>query len=790
MKTMKLIAILALSGITCALASEPTPLGLVNPLMGTWNPNGLSKGITIPAVALPFPMNAWTPSTSGLGYDYDRTNIIAFRQRHLHTSRMGDFANIALMPVFGKLAVTERDRASSFRHEAELAQPSYYKVHLDTWKLTAELTPTERAARFRFTYDEAGDGYVVVDVAPASNCSVEIIPAENKIIGISRNNAGGVPKDNSFASYFVIVFDRPFAAQGVWAGPPGGRNRRGSTPEAEPAEGIKEGETKLVGSHVGAYVKFDTTQDKVVGCKVASSYISPEQALRNLESEIGNADFDTVRQRAEARWNDALSRARVEGGTADQQRTFYSCLYRALLFPEKFHELNAQGKPVHYSPYDGKLHDGVLYTDSGFWDTFRAAHPLYNLLFPEVSAEIQQSLINTYLESDWLPEWPGPGHRSIMIGQNSFSLFADAWVKGIRDFDPAKALEAMVHDVTGSPMGAVGRDGAKYYDELGYLPYSSTRGEPRITEATAKTLEYAYDDFCAAQLALAIGKPAEAETFAKHALNYTNLFDTKLGFMRERKADGSWNEPFYPEQWGGGFTEGSSWHWTWCVFHDVPGLAKLMGGDEAFARKLDTVFATPGDFKAGTYGNPIHEMTEMAAADMGQYAHGNEPVHHMIYIYDYAGQPWKAQSKLRQVMTLLYAPTPDGYCGDEDTGQMSSWYVFSALGFYPVCPGDPNYIIGSPLFDKATLKLGNGKTFTITASGNGWQEYYIRSATLNDDALEKAYFSHQDVLKGGELVFRMGPQPNKKWGASPENRPPSALAQLARTLAEKRTSQK
>ena len=312
MQTTKLILGLSSLVIACAVASEPAPLSLVNPLMGTWNPNGLSKGITIPAVALPFPMNVWTPSTSGLGYDYPRTNIVAFRQRHLHTSRMGDFANISLMPVSGKLAVTERDRASAFRHEAEIAQPSYYKVHLDTWNLTAELTPTERAARFRFTYEEAAEGYVVLDVAPANNCSVEIIPAENKIIGISRNNAGGVPKDNSFASYFVIVFDRPFAAQGVWVGPPGGRGRRSSTSESEPAEGIKEGETKLVGSHVGAYVKFDTSKDKVVGCRVASSYISPDQALRNLETEIGNADFDTIRQRAEARWNEALGR--VTGG--------------------------------------------------------------------------------------------------------------------------------------------------------------------------------------------------------------------------------------------------------------------------------------------------------------------------------------------------------------------------------------------------------------------------------------------------------------------------------------------
>jgi len=599
-------------------------------------------------------------------------------------------------------------------------------------------------------------------------------------IARNREANASLPRDGSFGNYIVIVFDRPFSGYGVFAGPPG-RGGRGGGQEEPPAEGIRENETKLTGPHVGAYVKFATGQNKIIGCKVASSYISAEQAMLNLQNEIGSADFDTVRQQAEARWNQMLGRIGVEGATEQERRTFYSCLYRSLLFPEKFYEINAQGKQVHYSPYDGKLHDGPLYTDSGFWDTFRAAHPLYNLICPEVSAEIMQSLVNTYLESDWLPEWPAPGHSGVMIGQHSFSLLADAWMKGIRGFDAAKAVEAMVHDVTGSPRGAVGRDHASDYDRLGYLPYSSTRGQPSVSEATAKTLEYAYDDFCAAQLAHAIGRQAEADAFAKHAMNYTNLFDTNIGFMRERKADGSWNEPFAPENWSGGFTEGSSWHWTWCAFQDIPGLVGLMGGKEAFAKKLDEVFTTSADAHLGGYhgsSSPIHEMLEMVASDMGQYAHGNEPVHHMIYLYDYVGQPWKAQSKVRQAMALLYNATPDGYCGDEDTGQMSAWYVFSAMGFYPVCPGDPIYIIGSPLFDKVTVHLQNGKSFTVTAKGNGYQEYYIRGATLDGETLNKTWFSHKDVLDGAELIFTMNSQPNKKWGSAPENFPPSALATL------------
>ncbi|HYG34407.1 MAG TPA: glycoside hydrolase family 92 protein, partial [Clostridia bacterium] len=455
---------------------------------------------------------------------------------------------------------------------------------------------------------------------------------------------------------------------------------------------------------------------------------------------------------------------------------------RAIAYPHKFYELDENNQPVYFSPYDGKLHKGVLYTDTGFWDTFRAAHPLYNILFPEVSAEILQGLINAYEQSGWLPSWASPGHRGCMIGNHAFSLLADGWVKGIRSFDPEKALAAMVHDAnTQGPdhCRSIGRDGAEYYNKIGYVPYSSVRGEPSFAEATAKTLEFAYDDFCAAQLARAIGKQSVAEEFLRKAYNYTNLFDVKTGFVRGRKADGSWCEPFDPTEWGGPFTEGSSWHWTWSVFHDLPGLIKLMGGEKAFADKLDAVFTAPNTFKPGTYGGPIHEMIEMAALDMGQYAHANEPIQHMIYLYNYVGQPWKAQSRVRLVMYKLYHPTPDGFCGDEDNGQTSSWYVFSALGFYPVCPGDTNYVIGSPLFDRATLTLPKGKKFTITAKNNGPQTPYIRGATLNGDKFNKVFLTHGQIVDGGELSFDMVSAPDYKWATGAESRPPALMPQTA-----------
>lgn len=758
-------------------AADSSLVTLVNPLQGTDSKFSFSHGNEYPAICLPFPMNTWAPYTQpehdSFYYQYREHKIRGIRQTHQPSPWIADYATFSLMPVSGKLAVTEDARASTFSHDDEVAQPSYYRVHLDTWKATAEVTPTERCARFRFTFEKGGNSYVVLDAFPKGS-TVKIIPSENKIIGTTHYNHGGVP--DNFSNYFVIVFDQPFVSSGVWS-----------------PDGVQQDKTELAGKHVGAYVKFNATAGQVIGCKVASSFISPEQAMINLNREIGNADFDTIRKRAEKAWNEALGRVQVEGGMPDQQRTFYSALYRSIVYPHRFYEYNAQGEKVYFSPYDGKVHHGVLYTDTGYWDTFRAAHPLYNLLFPEVSAEMLQSLLNAYDQSGFLPEWASPGHRGCMIGNHAFSLLADGWVKGIRSFDLNQAVSAMVHDAnTQGPnyCRSIGRDGAKYYNELGYVPYSNVKGEPSVGEATAKTLEYAYDDFCAGELAKAAGRTKDAETFARHAMNYTNLFDPKIGFMRGRKANGSWDEPFYPDEWGGPFTEGCSWHWTWSVMQDIPGLIQRMGGDQAFINKLDAVFTTPNTFRVGTYGGTIHEMTEMAAIDMGQYAHGNEPIHHMIYLYDYAGQPWKAQTRLRLVMTKLYQATPDGLCGDEDTGQMSAWYVFSALGFYPVCPGTPDYLIGSPLFDKATLKLGNGKTFVIKTDGNGPQHPYIRSATLNGKPFNKVYLTQDEIMHDGEVTFEMASKPNKQWAAAPNDRPGSPIDELDAQLQSGAKTQK
>jgi len=779
LKIMRKIYLLAANILFCvsAIGTETSLVALANPLQGTDDPTNFSHGNSFPAIALPFPMNVWAPYTEPennfLFYQYRHNQICGLRQAHEPSRWIGDYANFSLMPVSGKLVVTENERASTFRHEDEIAQPNYYKVHLDTWNATAELTPTERAARLRFTFEQPADSYVVVDVFGTKRISsLKIIPAEKKVVGIARNyhNRPGVGITENFANYFVIVFDRPFSASGVWT-----------------TNAIQPGVLKLEsGKTLGAYLKFDTSKDHVVGCKTASSFISLEQAELNLAREIGGADFDTVRQRGEARWNEILGRARVTGGTDDQLRTFYSALYRSTVYPHRFYELDKNDRPVYFSPYDGKVHQGHLYTDSGFWDTFRSAHPLLNLLYPEIAGEILEGLINVYNDSGWLPEWPGPGHLNCMIGNHSFSLLADGWMKGIRTFDAERAVAAMVHDAnTQGPANcrAIGRDGAEYYNSLGYVPYSNDHADAvSFREGGSKTLEFAYDDFCAAQLAHAIGRNAESAIFAKHAMDYTNLFDPSVGFMRGRKANGSWNEPFYVDEWGGPFTEGNAFQWTWSVQQDEPGLMKLMGGEKAYAEKLDSLFSSAPTFRLGTFKSVAHEMIEMVAANMGQYAHGNEPVHHVIYLYNYVGQPWKAQSRARQTMSLLYHATPDGICGDEDTGQMSAWYVFSALGIYPACPGDPNYFIGSPLFSRAVLNLQNGKTFTISADNNGPQQGYIQSAKLNGANFDRTFISHQTIVNGGELNFQMDAAPNYGWGTSPESRPVSPLAELLKKV--------
>ena len=725
--------------------SYDTPVDYVNILMGTQSEFALSNGNTYPAIARPWGMNFWTPQTRKIGdgwqYAYTDNKLNGFKQTHQPSPWMNDYGQFSIFPMVDKMEFDQEKRASWYSHKAEIAKPYYYSAYLADYDVTTEITPTERAAVFRFTFPETDSAYVLLDAFDRGS-AVEIVPEKNAIIGYTTRNSGGVPEN--FRNYFVIVFDKPFLQQHV----------------VKNKEIIQNG-TKAEENHTGAFVGFSTQRGEKVVARVASSFISQEQAWQNLK-EVSGKDFDRVKQEGRDAWNKVLGRIAVEGGNLDQKRTFYSTLYRSTLFPRKFYEIDAGGNIVHYSPYNGEVLSGYLYTDTGFWDTFRALFPLLNLVYPSVNREMQEGLVNTYKESGFLPEWASPGHRGIMIGNNSASVVADAYLKGLRGYDIETLYEAMLHGTENvhPKVSSTGRLGHEYYNKLGYVPYNVG-----IKENAARTLEYAYADWTIYKLAKALKRPKkEIDLFAKRSQNYRNLFDPEHKLMRGRNEDGTFQSPFSPTKWGDAFTEGNSWHYTWSVFHDPQGLIDLMGGNKEFVNMLDSVFVMPPVFDDSYYGGVIHEIREMQVMNMGQYAHGNQPIQHMIYLYNYAGEPWKAQYRVREVMDKLYLPTPDGYCGDEDNGQTSAWYVFSALGFYPVCPGSDEYVIGSPLFEKMILHLENGKTVEINAPGNAPDTRYISDISINGKSSSKNYFTHTDLMKGVKIEFTMSDTPNKNRG--------------------------
>ncbi len=728
------------------------PVQWVNPLIGSDSKPSLSNGNTYPAIAMPWGMNFWMPQTGKMGngwaYTYSADKIRGFKQTHQPSPWMNDYGQFSIMPITGQLRIGEDERASWFSHKAEVVQPHYYRVYLADHDVTTQITPTERAANFRFTFPKTDSAYVIVDAFDKGSY-IKVIPGQRKIMGYTTRNSGGVPKN--FKNYFVVVFDKPFAMARTWHGK--------TLAGADTLE--------IQADHAGAVAGFKTKKGEIVNARVASSFISYEQADRNL-NEIGNDAFETTKEKGRQAWNKELGRIAVEGGSPGQMTTFYSCLYRSLLFPRKFFELDAGGKVVHYSPYNGEVLPGYMFTDTGFWDTFRALFPFLNLMYPALNAQMQEGLANAYKEGGWLPEWASPGLRSVMVGSNSASVIADAYLKGGRGYDINTLYEAVLKNSENEgPMDAVGRRGVAYYNRLGYVPY-----DVKINENAARTLEYAYDDFAIYQLAKALKRPqVEIDRFAKRSQNYRNLFDKETGLMRGKNQDGTFQKPFNPFKWGDAFTEGNSWHYTWSVFHDVQGLVELMGGRQKFVAKLDSVFTIPPVFDASYYRSVIHEIREMQIADMGQYAHGNQPIQHMIYLYNYAGEPWKAQYWLREVMDRMYLPTSDGYCGDEDNGQTSAWYVFSALGFYPVCPATDQYVLGAPLFKKATVTLENGKKIVINAPANSHRNRYLNGLRLNGKTYGKNWLSHRELQQGAVIDADMVTTPNKQRGTQPADAP-------------------
>ncbi len=724
-----------------AYATEP--VDYISTLVGTLSKYSLSTGNTYPAVAMPWGMNFWTPQTGKMGdgwqYVYTEDKLRGIKQTHQPSPWINDYGQFSIMATTGTPRFGEDERASWFSHKAETATPYYYQVYLADWDVNAEVTPTSRAAMMRFTFPETQQANIIVD-AFDGNAHVEADAAQRRITGYTVKNSGGVPQN--FRNYFIIELDHDFTV----------------------SQQVTDGRHGIV-------VTLSTHRSEKVSMRVASSFISSEQARHNL-NELGEGfDFNRVCQQARKYWNDILGRIEIDDENTDHLRTFYSCLYRSVLFPRAFYELDAKGKPVHYSPHTGQVCPGYYFTDTGFWDTFRCLFPLLNLLYPEMNEKMQEGLVNCYRESGFLPEWASPGHRGCMVGNNSASVVADAYLKNhaieLTNYDIEALWQAVVHGANAvhPQVSSTGRLGYEYYNRLGYVPYNVG-----INENVARTLEYAYDDWCILQLGKKLGKNSrELKPFRERAMNYQNVFDRETCLMRGKNEDGTFQSPFSPLKWGDAFTEGNAWHYTWSVFHDPEGLISLMGGPDKFVQMLDSVFNVPPLFDESYYGGVIHEIREMQIMNMGNYAHGNQPIQHMIYLYDWAGQPWKTQQHIREVMNRFYTSAPDGYCGDEDNGQTSAWYVFSAMGFYPVCPGSGQYAIGTPYFENMTLHLPLGKKLVVKAKNV--KEPYIGRMYYNGTVYNHNYLNHDELLKGGTIIYEMQAAPERQRGSKSVDAP-------------------
>lgn len=710
----------------------------------------LSNGNTYPAVGLPFGMNFLAPNTGndedGFQYVYSKHYLYGFRLTHQPSLWIGDYGQISLMPLTDPRSFREEDRKSWFSHKSEQAHPYRYSVYLADIHVHASMTATERAAILRFSFYPGDRRCLLLDAFPGDS-AVTLSPDGRTLTGYSTRNSGGVPKN--FHSYFFVELSEPATGVSTFHG-----------------DVLVPDTRSIHASHAGIVIEFAPGENRAVEARIASSFISEDQARLNLK-EVEGKSFEMVEEAARRRWNRELQRVGISGGTDAQRATFYSCLYRMLLYPQKAYELDLEGKPVHYSPYNGDIEPGYLYSNEGFWDTFRAQFPYLELMYPSIVSEIMQGLVNAYHEGGWIPEWSSPGYRDSMIGNHSASIIADSYLKGVRGFDAEELYRGLKKGTDSEgPNPAVGRAGAEYYNKLGYIP------SDKLDQSVSRTLEYAYDDYALSRFAAALGHTNDAKLFRQRSENYRNVFDPSTNLMRPRRSDGQFFTPFNPFRWGDQFTEANSWQYTWFVPQDPVGLMRLMGGEDRFFAQLDKLFSLPPVFDISFYHRGIiHLVREMQGIDMGQYAHGNEPVHQVAYLYDY-GEPWKTQYWVRDILNRLYAPQPDGYVGDEDTGQMSAWYVFSSLGFYPLAPVSNQYAFGAPLFPRTQIHLPNGRTLTIAANQAG-KYRYVRSVSRDDVKTSRNWISFKDLLRGGMLDFEMSSTPSYRRGISPEDWPAS-----------------
>lgn len=759
--TLLLAAVLA--------AAAQSPLELVETRIGTAPSLTKTAGLfgkkteefgqCIPAVLEPHGMNFWTPQTRDTErkcvspYYYNDTTLQGFRNSHwLVGGCTQDYGSMTLMPLYGTLRTSPQARASRTDHAYEISTPAYYSNRLLSEGITAELTGRSRAAIFRFTYDNAGDAYLVVN--PNSDEAmghVEIDTINNRITGYNPVHRiyQGWGEPAGYAGHFVVQLDRKPLEYGVFSG-----------------DSVMAG--KLSAGHlpaVGAYVRFKVDKGEQVLVRAASSFTDAEGALRNLEAEIPHTDFERTRAELTDIWNHRLGMIKVEGATPDEQTKFYSALYRASMLPRTFNDVD--GRYPRFG--SGNIIETVApghtyYDDYSMWDTYRALHPLLNIITPDASADMMQSLVTKYEQGGWLPIFPcWNSYTSAMIGDHCIAAIADAYVKGIRGFDVEKAYEGMRKNAFTTPeafddyRNGMGRRALPSYIKYGYIPLEDSVKEAfHKQEQVSRTLEYAFDDFALSRIARALGRDADADTLEARALNYRNIIDPSTGYANGRHADGRFLTGSNPFGFTKFITEGAPCHYTWYVPHHQRGLMEAMGGREAYAAKLDSMFTH------------------------GRYWHGNEPCHQVAWLFNYAGQPWKTQQAVRHILDTEYLPVPGGLSGNDDAGQMSAWYVFGALGFYPVCPATPYYAIGSPVFPRAEIAVGNGRTFTIEAEGTSPENIYIQSATLNGKPYNKSYISHSDITGGGVLRFVMGPRPNPAWGTET---PPDGLTVTAKAKA-------
>ena len=717
-----------------AFDAEPATnfVGLVNLLQGTDSNSYFSRGNTLPIAAMPFGMAHWTlQSRSGTPWMFqpgDR-RIQGFRCTHQLSPWLSDYGHATFMPFSREPSLDPEARSSSFRPEDAALSPNSMRLHLLRYRADVELVPSDRCCVLTAKFSDLGPFGLIFEI-PGKTGVVEPDASRRILRFESRANAGGVPEN--FAAYYILQFPEPWESY----------------------------EIREVGENRVGVIRFSARASRSLEARIATSFLSFEQVSRNLRMELSDRSPAELRAVAAEKWNSVLGRIVIEGATGPQQRTFYSCLYRALLFPRTWHEPDDHGNPHHFSAFNGKVMPGVMYADHGYWDVYRAWYPLMSLVFPEKLGEILQAWVNAYHEGGWMPQFPAPGYRACMSGSLIDSLFADAIVKDISGFDAEAAYEGLRKHATqpGDPSRGYGRQGIEYYLKLNYLPAD------RVNQSVAETADAAYGDFCLAQIAAKLGKHQDAELFQKRSGNWRNLFDPQTRFFRGKNEDGSWVHPFDPFTWGSPYEEGAAWQHRWNVPHDVPGLVDALGGKEAAVVALEEMLTLPPRFNVGVYGQEIHEMSEMAALPFGQYMHNNQPVHHVLYLFAAAGRPDRTQFWVRRILNETYSDT--AFCGDEDTGSMAAWYILSALGLYPLCPGKPEYTLGSPLFSHVEIHVGTGKSILIDAQGDPRRTPYVDHVMVNEAEHSSPVIEHTTLTRGAHIRFAMRdtPAPASKGG--------------------------